>query len=441
VNIPSVAIVGRANVGKSTLFNALCRSRIAIVDPTPGITRDRIAQEARVHDRTVELVDTGGVGMESAVEIADDVDMQIQIAIAQAHLILFVVDARAGRHPLDNEIAQRLRLAEKQVMVVANKADQDKDAQGVGEFFALGLGDPLAVSATQGKGMEELRDRIVALLPPAEEAEARREPIKVAFVGRRNVGKSTLINFLARAPRVIVSEMPGTTRDSVDVRFEAGDLDFIAIDTAGVRKKKQIIESVDFYSHVRTENAIARADVVVHILDAATNIGKVDKQLADQVTTRYKPCVIAVNKMDLVAQMAGEEEFLEYVRSHLPGLRFAPVVCMSAKTGENVFQMLGVAHELFEQAKERVRTSELNKVVGAIVTKRRPPSRTRHLGNILYATQLGSQPPTIALFVNDSATIAPDYERYVANQLRAALPFSNVPVRLVIRRRERNPRQ
>ena len=435
MNPPSIAIVGRANVGKSTLFNVLCGKRIAIVDPSPGVTRDRIAHETTIDGRACELVDTGGVSMESAAEIAADVDTQIQIAIEQADLVLFVVDAHAGSQPLDGDIARRLREAGKQVIIVANKAERESDAESALDFFELGMGEPIRVSATQRLGLGTLRARIVESLPPAEQAPHGPEPVKLAFVGRRNVGKSTLINFLAQAPRVVVSELPGTTRDSVDVRFQAGDLDFIAIDTAGVRKKRQVSESVDFYSQVRTEEAIERADVVVLLLEAPSHMGAVDKQLADHVTAACKPCVFAVNKMDLVREKATENDFREYIRWHLPGLRYAPVIGMSAKTGDNVFKLVEAAHALYQQSRTRMKTGELNRAVSASVRQQRPPSHTQHLGNVLYATQTAVQPPTIALFVNHSTVITEEYERYLANQLRDVCPFPNVPIRFLIRRR------
>ena len=440
MKIPSIAIVGRANVGKSTLFNALCGERIAIVDPTPGVTRDRISHDVTMEGRVLELVDTGGVGMESAAEIADDVDLQIQIAIVQSDLVLFVVDARDGCQPLDHQIAQRLRDAGKRALVVVNKAEGRQPAAVCADFFELGFGEPLAISASNGLGLPALRKRMLEDLPPAEEVGPRPEPVKVAFVGRRSVGKSTLINYLAGEPRVIVSELPGTTRDSVDVRLQVGSLDILAIDTAGVRKKRQISESVDFYSQVRTENAIERADVVVHMMDALNFVSRLDKRLADQIASNCKPCVLAVNKLDLVTGRASEEEFRKYVQANVAGFSYAPAVCIIAKTGHNVLRVLEVVQELFEQSKARVRTRDLNKAVSALVTRKRPASQSKHPGNILYATQLDVRPPTIALFANDSAIISPEYERYLANGLRQHMPFSNIPIRFVVRRRERTSR-
>ena len=440
--LPSVAIVGRANVGKSSLFNALCGKRVAIVDSVPGITRDRVAREVDLGERTIELVDTGGVGMESAEEIADDVDLQIQIAIAEADLVMMVVDARQGVHPFDREIAQRLREGDKRVLVVANKAERDVDHQAAVEFYEFGFGEPVVTSANHRYGIRELRERILDLLPPQSELEPRaEEPLKLAIVGKRNAGKSTLINFLTQEQRVVVSEMPGTTRDSVDVRFQFGEgaaiRDFIAIDTAGVRKRKQLKKSVDYYSQVRTEESIRRADVVLLMIDATVDITKVDKQLADEVISQHKPCIVALNKIDLVPEDMADEEFTQYVWWEMPGLRFAPLVLMSANSGENVIPMLEIVEKLHEESRIRVKTSELNDVIQDATDRRSPPSFDSRPGNVLYATQVETEPPTIALFVNDSADINDGYRRYLSNKLREALPFSDIPIRFFTRRRQR----
>ena len=437
--LPSVVIVGRANVGKSSLFNAICRRRVSIVDPTPGVTRDRIVQEVTYGGRTFELVDTGGVGMESEREIVTDVEMQIQIAIEQAHLVLMVVDAKAGLHPMDQGLAQRLRAAGKNVILVANKSERERDAQAAVDFFALGFGEPVRTAAVHTIGLEDLLKRIGEALPEpqaASEAEVQRQaPIKIAIVGKRNVGKSTLINFLAREPRVVVSEIPGTTRDAIDVRITVGEREFIAIDTAGVRKKGQVADSVEFFSVSRTMEAIARADVIVLIMDAVEEISDVEKKLAGKVVSEYKPCVFAMNKMDLTPQST-QAEYEEYVHSQLPSLSFAPVVCISALTGMDVLPLLDVVQELYRQAEVRVKTSELNDVMVRITAARRPPSGGARLGKIFYATQTDVRPPTFVLFTNDSARITKDYERYVSNQLRRQLLFLNIPLRFHVRRRK-----
>jgi GTP-binding protein len=415
----------------------MCRERVAIVDPTPGITRDRIAREVTVNGRLLELVDTGGVGMESTEEILADVEMQIEIAITQADLVLLVVDAQEGLQPLDKDIARRLHRAEKQVLVVANKGESPRSEAGILEFFELGFGEPIRTAALHREGIGVLCDRIEQALPSeAQESLPTDEALRIAFVGQRNVGKSTLINQLARQPRVVVSELPGTTRDSVDVRFRVGELEFVAIDTAGVRRKKQLTEPVDYYSQVRTGESIERADVVVLMLEAPREITRLDRQLADQVTASYKPCVIALNKIDLVPAEA-DRDFPEYLWWEMPGLRYAPIVMMSALTGENTMPLLETVRTVHQEAGTRVKTAELNTVMQEVTSRRRPDSKGARPGNVLYSTQVGVRPPTVALFVNDSARVTEAYERYLANQLRQRLPFAHVPIRFAVRRRQR----
>ncbi len=434
-----VAIVGRANVGKSSLFNALYGQRVAIVDPAPGITRDRISREMQLSGGAVELVDTGGVGMESAEELIEDVELQIGIAISRADLILFVVDALKGMHPHDRTIADRLRVVKKDVMVVANKADDVEKERSAAEFFQLGLGEPLTVSTMHNRGLAELKERISAGLPEGKEDRGCGQGhIKLAVVGQRNAGKSTLINYLAGESRVVVSEMPGTTRDSVDteISFRNGDreLKFVVIDTAGVRKKKQLRESVDYYSQVRTHQAVVRADVAVHMIDARRPVSKVDKQLGSMILENYKPAILAINKIDTVPKET-ENGFIDYIWETLPGMRFVPVIFTSGKTGENIFTLLGLAHKLYQQAGMRVKTSRLNEAVEDIVSRRPPPSRTNKKAKILFVTQVETRPPTIAVFTNDSADITDSYRRYMSNELREVFPYRDVPVKLVVRRR------
>jgi GTP-binding protein len=439
MEVPSVVIVGRPNVGKSSLFNAFCGDRVAIVEPTPGVTRDRISRILKRDGTHFELVDTGGMGLLEGEELAEHIQMQIEIAVQQADLVLFVVDARDGLQPLDEEIARRLRSAEKQVMLVVNKCDSPREEQAAAEFYALGFPQFQMTSAAHRRGVRELEEELLAALPalPSEDEELPLdEPMKMALVGRRNVGKSTLINYLAQEPRVVVSELPGTTRDSVDVRFQMGDLFFVAIDTAGLRRPKQIKDSIDFYSAARSRASIRRADVAVLMVEAPMQIGRLEKQLADFVTSEHKPCLIAVNKMDLAPGVA-EDEFRLYVRDRLPGVAFAPVVCISAVTGRNVRRLIETAQALHEQGGIRVDTSDLNKVVQEAVTRQRPPSTPSRQGRIYYATQVGVRPPTVALFTNEPRLIDQGYQRYLANRLREAFGFNAIPIRFLVRGRRR----
>jgi len=438
MSIPCVVIAGRPNVGKSSLFNAICGERIAIVEPTPGVTRDRISRIVERDGKRFELIDTGGLGLVDTVELADHVHEQIELALHHADLVLLVVDAKAGLQPMDRQIAQRLRQGGKDVLLVVNKCDTGKDEQAAAEFYALGYEGLTLTSVEHRRGIRPLIRKLTEALPePAEEdEEPPAEPVKIAFVGRRNAGKSTLVNFLAQEPRVLVSEIPGTTRDSVDVHFRMGQMRFTAIDTAGMRRRKQVKDSIDFYSASRSHRAILRADVVVHLLDGPMEIGRLDKQLADLIASNHKPCVLAVNKVDLAPEV-GLDDWNTYVRDRLPGASFAPLVAISARTGENVVTLIETALALHEQSFVRVPTGELNRTVQEAVTRRPPPSSGTQFGRIYYATQVGVKPPTIVLFVNEPNLMTQNYLRYLAGQLRSAFPFNAIPLKFVVRGRRR----
>lgn len=421
-------------MGKSSLFNALCGRRISIVDPTAGVTRDRIAREIRHDAVTFTLTDTGGMNFRSREELAEDVEMQIEIAVEEAEVVAFVVDSMTGLMPLDGEIAQRLRQAGKRVILVVNKCDNEALERQAADFFSLGFDDPVQSSIPQRRGAQKLLDRITSLLPEAAEPAERPQAMKLAIVGRRNVGKSTLVNMLAQEPRVIVSEIPGTTRDSVDVRFKVNDMEFIAIDTAGMRRKKQITDAVAYYSFARARASIKRADVVIHLMDAPSEVSRVDKKLAALVVSSLKPCVIAVNKMDLAEGIA-ESEFHDYVRARLPALSFAPLVCLSALTGANALALIEEAQKLHEQSFMRVKTAELNDGFERITARRRPPSQGRKRTKIFYITQVGVKPPSFVLFTNHPEMIDEAYRRYLANSLRASFGFKAIPLRFITKGR------
>ena len=436
---PSVAIVGRPNVGKSSLFNAMCGRRISIVDPTSGVTRDRVAEVLEHRGREFELVDTGGMGLTDGDVLGDDVEMQIDIALDQSDFVVFVVDAQAGIQPLDEEIAQRLRRSEKQAILVANKCDSEVQRQNAADFYRLGFDEVMETSVPQKRGLQALLDEVAESLPELPPDEKPEEEVKIAFVGRRNVGKSTLINTLANESRVIVSEVPGTTRDAVDVRFKLGGLQFVAVDTAGMRKRKQIRDSVDFYSFTRTRRSIKRADVVVHLVDAPRRVSQVDKKLAAEVQKSFKPCLLAVNKMDL-AEGIPPAEFAEYVWDRLPQLHFAPIACIVAKTGEGVEDMIVTAVDLYDQSFVRVPTAELNEELSRLQRRNPVPSDKHGLGRILYATQVSIKPPTITLFTNRHALIDDSYQRYLGNALRETFDFNSIPIKFLIRGKNRAPR-
>lgn len=435
MTIPTVTIVGRPNVGKSSLLNCLAKRRISIVEPTSGVTRDRVAAEIQYKDYVFELIDTGGMGVEDVDGLTDEIEAQIEIALLQADIILFVVDVRDGVTPLDVMVTEKLRRLKKKVLIIANKVDTPKFEYHVPDFNKLGFGEPLPMSALEGFGRSELLDRVISLLPkPCPESIPTEPLMKLAIVGKRNAGKSTLMNTLAREQRVIVSEVAGTTRDSVDVRFEIAGKQFLAIDTAGVRKKRQVKDSIEFYSMARAERAIRRADVVLFLIDATLKISEVDKKLGDYIVTEYKPCIIVINKWDL-AHGTETQKFNDYIYKCLPGLSFAPISFISAKNNEHVMEMVHLALELYEQAKTRVTTSELNQALEEALSLHRPTRRKVKSPKIYYTTQVSVSPPTFVLFVNDPKLFDSDYERYLSNQLRSKLPFSEVPMKFHFRAR------
>jgi GTP-binding protein len=367
-------------------------------------------------------------------DLTADVERQIQLAIDSAAVVVFLVDVREGITPLDQDVANRLRIVRKPVVLVANKADTEKLAQHAGEFFKLGYGEPLAVSADQKLGKDELYSAIVAKLPPdTGEGPPEDAALKIAIVGRRNVGKSTFINSLADAERVIVSEVPGTTRDSIDVRFERDGKAFLAIDTAGVRKKTTLANDVEFYSLHRAERSIRRSDVVMHFFDARHRIGRVDKQLAEYILNENKPAVFVVNKWDLVKTAMPTEKMADYVRKVFPMLDHVPIAFITAKKGKNVLRLLQLAVQLHKQAGVRVGTGDLNRVVRAAVEAAPPPTKGNRQPKIFYATQIGVHPPTIVLFTNGPELFDDTYVRYLTKSLRDTFPFSEVAVKVVLR--------
>lgn len=440
MSLPLVVIVGRPNVGKSSLLNCLARERISIVDPRAGVTRDRVTAVVEHEERYFELVDTGGIGIVDQDHLEEHVETQIRFAIDRATLVLFMLDVTDGQTPLDQAIAEQLRQAGKPVIVLANKCDDIKHEPLAGELHALGFGAPFAVSALHARGRPELLDRIVAALADVP-AELPQEPaMRLAIVGKRNAGKSTLVNALAGEERVIVSEIPGTTRDAVDVRFQRDGREFVAIDTAGVRKKTKMSD-IDFYSYTRAVQSIARADVVLFLIDALVPIAEVDLKLAREILDHHKPVVISVNKWDLAKGQAAAEDYGAYLTRVMPLLRFAPITFMTAKTGRNVQAAIDVAQSLHKQNCTRLGTGELNRVLEGILAER-GPSQKHGLKpvRIYYATQVSTAPPTIVFFCNDPALVSENYRRYMENRLRAMTVFKEVPLRLWMRpRREKTP--
>lgn len=433
--VPQVAIVGRPNVGKSSLFNWLAGRRIAIVDPTAGVTRDRVTHLLELDGRFVELVDTGGMGIKDSDNLTDQIEEQIQTAIDSASVILFVVDARDGVVPLDQEVNKRLRYIEVPLVCVANKADTPSLDQQASDFYRFGR-KVISVSAQNDRNKDELVSAIIERLPPPEAEQDTREPVmKVAIVGRRNVGKSTFVNTLAQAERMITSEVPGTTRDSVDVRFELDGKAFVAIDTPGIRRTKSISTDIDFYSMHRAQRSIRHADVILLFFDATQRISKPDKQLCDYIAEQYKPCVFVVNKWDLTAGGMATEKWVAYLRDTFRTMAYMPIAIITGQTGKNVKALLNHAQMLFTQSRTRVSTSQINKVIGAALKRNPPPLYRTQRPKIYYATQVATQPPTIVLFANNPKSLSQQYHRYLLSVIRDNLKYGEVPIKLYLRQR------
>lgn len=437
--IPQVAIVGRPNVGKSSIFNWLVGRRIAIVDPTPGVTRDRVSHLIDLYTRLVELVDTGGMGVDDADHLARQIEAQIETAIQSADLILFVVDTRSGPTALDEVVAKRLRYVNVPVLCVANKTDTEQMEPQAGEFYRFGH-KIFPVSANYDRGkyllLEEIQQRL--LTPDTKDQQVEEPTMKVAIVGRRNTGKSTFVNTLVKAERMITSEIPGTTRDSVDVRFELDGKAFVAIDTPGFRRRKSIATDVDFYSTHRAQRSIRRSDVVLLFLDASQRIGKVDKQLCDYIAQQYKPCIFVVNKWDLLAGSMPTSKWVGYLRDTFRTMWYVPIAFITGRTGKNVKALLNHAQMLFKQSRSRVPTAELNKLVRAALEHNPPPLHHNRRPKIYYATQVAVEPPTIVLFCNNPQALPQPYQRYLLGVFRDHVSFAEVPIKLYLRQRAKS---
>lgn len=442
--VPQVAIIGRPNVGKSSILNWLAHKFVSVVDPTPGVTRDRVSYLMFEGDRYFELIDTGGIGIVDRDDLSEDVERQIQIGIDRADLILFVVDGKDGPVPLDQVVADRLRLINKPKLLVVNKCDSPKTEDEVPQFYRMLNGPTVTTSVIGNRNRDELVAAILENLPPAAEHEAEdgaslaSDPeLKFAIVGRRNVGKSTFINALAEEERCIVSEIPGTTRDSIDVRFEIDGLRLLAIDTPGVRKRKSLANDVEFYGLVRAQKSIRRADVVFMFFDATETVSRVDKQLVDEIVTQHKPVIFVINKWDLAKEEdMNMERWGEYLGNQFASLRFAPMAFLTAKTGKNVHKLVNLAQSIFKQARTRVSTGEINRVIRAAVLRNRPPVRRNQTPKVYFATQVATEPPTIVLKCNNPTLFDNSWQRYLLGVMREELPFHEVPIRLYLRQRE-----
>ena len=427
---PTVAIVGRPNVGKSTLFNRICGGRRAIVSEQAGTTRDRHFGDAEWNGRRFWLVDTGGLVPDSAESMDKAIRRQVELALAEADLVIFVVDGKAGPHPIDESIAEKLRRTQRPVLLAVNKLDDLERSTAQYDFYSLGLGDPFGVSAGVGKGSGDLLDRIVELLPAGAEEDT--ETVQVAVVGRPNVGKSSIINKLLGEDRLVVSPVAGTTRDAIDtaLKHEGRFLNFI--DTAGLWRMARVVEDVVLYSTLRTERAIERADVCVLVVDAADGMHHQDLRIAGEAWERGAGLIVLVNKWDLIQDkdantaVRGEES----LKARVPFLRFVPFLYVSAVTGQRVRKLLDLILEVAAERERRIPTHEVNEVLQALLQRASPPQKEGDEVKLLYASQVGTAPPMFAIVSNRPDDVAESYQRYLINGFREAWGFKGAPVRL-----------
>jgi GTP-binding protein len=432
---PIVALVGRPNVGKSTLFNRLVGAQVAVVHETPGTTRDRLYGTVDWRGRSIALVDTGGIGLDESGELQQSILDQAQAAMHEADVIVFLTDARSGPLPSDVEIANQLRRSSKPVILVANKADNRADQLRAADMFELGLDEPVIISSTQGTGTGDLLDRVVDALPPPAVEDDDADVISVAIVGRPNVGKSSLLNAIVGEQRVIVNPMPGTTRDAIDTPFERDGRQFILIDTAGIRRRGRIERGIETYSVLRAMRAAERADIAILVVDADAGIAAQDAHVAGYAHDAAKGIVIAVNKWDLIerAPDAGAR-YLASTRRALGFLDYAPVLFVSAKSGLNVGRLLDRVVEVHEQRGRRIPTAQFNEFIRGAAAAHPLTDRGRAL-KILYATQASTHPPTFVLFVNDPTMVHFSYRRYLENQIRRQFGFDGSGIKLIFRGR------
>jgi len=431
----TVAIVGRPNVGKSALFNRLVGRRVAIVDRVAGITRDRLDAAAEWRGVHFAVTDTGGIVPDPREPLVEQVRLQAEVAIAESDVVLLVLDVTDGLTPLDEEMAALLRPASAKVVCVANKCDNDRLSEQRHEFARLGFGEVFAVSALHGLRIGALLDEIVRRLPEAREAAREPAAVRVAIVGKPNVGKSSFVNALVRAKRLVVDAAPGTTRDAVDVAYRGPHGErFVLIDTAGIKRKKSTTVAVEKYSAIRSEEAIARCDVAILMIDASAGVTTADARIAHMVEAHKKGCVIAVNKWDLVEGLR-QKDYTPRVRGRLPFLGHCPVLYTVATKGTNVGRALGRARKVFEGGAVKIPTGRLNELIEKALKRHAPPVvRNRRL-KVFYATQTRTRPPTFLLFVNDPKLVRADYLGYLVNRIRAVEPYEGNPVVLRLRAR------
>lgn len=438
--LPVVAVVGRPNVGKSTLFNKLVGQRISIVEDTPGVTRDRIYSKCEWRNREFMLVDTGGIEPNSEDVILKQMRRQALLAIEKADVIVFLTDLKSGVTASDYDVAAMLQKSRKPVVLCVNKCDSiGEPPPEFYEFYNLGLGDPVAVSAAHGHGSGDMLDEVFKYFPEEEEEEYSEEYIKVAVIGKPNVGKSSLINRISGEERAIVSDIAGTTRDATDTVIENEDGKYVFIDTAGIRKKSKILEKIEHYSVLRAYMAVDRSDVCVIVIDAEVGFTEQDSKVAGYAHEQGKGCIVAVNKWDAIEKDSNTmDEFTKKLKEDFSFMSYVPFVFISAKTGLRIDKLFKMINEVNAQNSMRISTGTLNDVLAYATTRVQPPSDKGRRLKIYYMTQPSTKPPTFVIFVNRAELFHFSYQRYIENQIRQTFGLEGTPVRFVIRERDRN---
>ena len=433
---PIVTIVGRPNVGKSTLFNRIAGRRISITEDTPGITRDRIYAECQWLDNYFTLIDTGGIEPNTTDTIFEQMRIQAEIAIDMADVVLFMVDGKEGLRADDTEVAQMLRKANKEIILLVNKMDRFVDEDNIYEFYKLGLGDPVSISSAEALGIGDLLDEIISKFDKSMNTEEEDDSIKIAVIGKPNAGKSSIINKIIGEERVIVSDIPGTTRDAIDTKFESNYKKYTLIDTAGIRKKSKVLESVEKYSVLRAFTAVERADICILVIDADKGVTEQDIRIAGYSHDSNKGMIIAVNKWDLIEKDNKTfKEFTDDIRQKLAYAPYAPIMTVSALTGQRVNKMLDAVDEVYSFRNLRISTGVLNDILTEAVLMNQPATVKGKRLKIFYATQVAVNPPKFLIFVNDKEIVHFSYERYIENKIREAFEYKGTPIIIEFRNR------
>ena len=435
---PIVAVIGRPNVGKSTLFNRLTKTKTSIVDDTPGVTRDRIYGDVEWLNHRFTLIDTGGIEPESTDIILSQMRRQAEAAIESADVILFIVDVKTGLTDSDTHVANMLRRAHKPVVLAVNKVDDiNSQSLGIYEFYSLGLGDPIPVSAGQALNFGDMLDAVVSHFPEGYDREEEDDKIRVAIIGKPNVGKSSLVNKICGEERVIVSDIAGTTRDSVDTEVTIDDQTYVLIDTAGIRRKSKIKENIEKYSIIRTLAAIDRADVILILIDAVEGITEQDTKIAGMAHEAGKGCIVVVNKWDAIEKdNKTMNEYLKNVTNTLAYMQYAPCMFISALTGQRIPKLFDTIYGIHQNQTRRISTGVLNDVLFEATSMNQPPSDKGKPLKIYYMTQVSIKPPTFVIFVNDKELMHFSYLRYIENQMREAFGFQGTPLRFIVREKK-----